>query len=441
MSWSEFRSTPSSSPKNTMALQILHQLEAASGRLEKEAILKAHATDPVFKEVCRLTLDPLVNFYIKKLPDAGVARPGSDTWTLSKALESITQHLATRALRGNAATTHVHRLLTCLAPDDREVLRRVLGRSLKCGVSESTVEKIWPDLKLSYPCMLVSPLDSKTKLTFPMIAQTKMDGMRFNAIVENGQVSYRTRAGKELDLFGALDADVMTLTAETEYVLDGELLMAGPDGKPMDRKTGNGLLTKFQKGTGTPELAKQIRAVVWDIVPLFAFRLGRCSTGYRERHHMLYPRQVGAIQVAPITIVNSMEEAQVLYQQKLTEGEEGVILKDPKGPWEDKRVKHQIKMKAELEADLVVTGFLPGSGKYEGKIGSLLVETEDGEVKTAVGTGLSDEERSMPFSNFSKRIVAVKYNALIEDKKTGQKSLFLPVFVEIRDDKTVADVL
>jgi ATP-dependent DNA ligase len=308
-------------------------------------------------------------------------------------------------------------------------------------MSEATVEKTWPDLKLSYPCMLVSPLDSKTKLTFPMIAQTKMDGMRFNAIVENGQVSYRSRAGKELDLFGVLDADVMNLTAETEYVLDGELLMAGADGKPMDRKTGNGLLTKFQKGTGTPELAKQVRAVVWDIIPLFAFRKGRCSVGYRERHLMLTTENVTNITVAPITVVNSMEEAQVLYQQKLTEGEEGLVLKDPKGPWEDKRVKHQVKMKAELEADLLVTGFLPGSGKYEGKIGSLLVETEDGEVKTAVGTGLTDEERSMPFSNFSKRIVAVKYNAVITDKKTGLKSLFLPVFVEIREDKNVADTL
>ena len=424
-----------------MALQILNQLEAASGRLEKEAILKAHATDPVFKEVCRLTLDPLVNFYIKKLPDAGVARPGADVWTLSKALESITQHLATRALRGNAATTHVHRLLTCLAPDDQEVLRRVLGRNLKCGVSEATVEKTWPDLKLSYPCMLVSPLDSKTKLTFPMIAQTKMDGMRFNAICENGQVSYRSRAGKELDLFGVLDADVMSLTADTDYVLDGELLMAGPDGKPMDRKTGNGLLTKFQKGTGTAELAKQIRAVVWDIVPLFSFRTGRCGVGYQERHHMLYPRQVGRIQVAPIVIVNSIEEAQELYQKKLAEGEEGLVLKDPKGPWEDKRVKHQVKMKAELEADLRVTGFLPGSGKYEGKIGSLLVETADGKVKSAVGTGLNDHERSYDPKEFLGKIVAVKYNAMIEDKKTGQRSLFLPVFVEIRDDKTVADVL
>jgi ATP-dependent DNA ligase len=427
-----------------MALQILHQLESASGRLEKEAILKAHATDQTFKEVCRLTLDPLVNFYIKKLPEPdaskGVIQP-PEIILLKHALQDLKSKLCSRLLRGHDARDHVAFLLGCLSPDDQEVLRRVLGRNLKCGVSEATVEKTWPDLKLSYPCMLVSPLDSKTKLTFPLIAQTKMDGMRFNAIVENGQVSYRSRAGKELDLFGVLDADVMNLTAETEYVLDGELLMAGPGGSHMDRKTGNGLLTKFQKGTGTPELAKQIRAVVWDIIPLFAFRQGRCSVGYRERHLMLHPNQVGRIQVAPITIVNSMEEAQTLYQQKLAEGEEGLVLKDSKGPWEDKRVKHQVKMKAELEADLKITGFLPGAGKYEGKIGSLLVETADGKVKTAVGTGLTDEERSLAFTEFENKIVAVKYNALITDKKTGLKSLFLPVFVEIREDKTVADII
>lgn len=424
-----------------MALHILHQLEAASGRLEKEAILKAHATDQTFKEVCRLTLDPLTNFYIKKLPDPDVSKGGGEIISLDAALQDLKSKLCSRLLRGHDARDRVAFLMGCLTEDDREVLRRVLGRSLKCGVSESTVEKIWPDLKLTYPCMLVSPLDSKTKLSWPMMAQTKMDGMRFNALVENGQVSYRTRAGKELDLFGVLDADVMKLTAETEYVLDGELLMAKPDGTPMDRKTGNGLLTKFQKGTGTAELAKQIRAVVWDIVPLFAFRAGRCGTGYRERHLMLYPTQVGRIQVSPFSIVNSMEEAQVIYQQKLAEGEEGLVLKDPKGPWEDKRVKHQIKMKAELEADLRVTGFLPGSGKFEGKIGSLLVETADGQVKTAVGTGLNDEERALDPKEFIGKIVSVKYNAVITDKKTGQKSLFLPVFVETRDDKNTPDYL
>ena len=425
-----------------MALTILNALEATTSRLEKEEILKKNSANLTLKEAFRLALDPLVNFYIKKIPEPdaskGVIQP-PEIIRLEHALQDLKSKLCSRLLRGHTARDHVAFLLGCLTEDDREVLRRVLGRNLKCGVSESTVEKIWPDLKLSYPCMLVSPLNDKTKIKFPCIAQTKMDGMRFNAIREDGQVSYRTRAGKELDLFGILDEDVRLLTKPWNAVLDGELLVVGEDGRPLDRKTGNGLLTKFQKGTGTAALAKQIRAVIWDIIPLEDFRKGRYGMGCLDRTSMLGHGRL----IKPVVtyIVTSMEEAQTLYQKNLAEGEEGLVLKDPKGPWEDKRVKHQVKMKAELEADLRVTGFLQGAGKFEGKIGSLLVESADGKVKTAVGTGLNDEERSYDPSEFLGKIVAVKYNALIDDKKTGQKSLFLPVFVEIREDKTVADVI
>jgi ATP-dependent DNA ligase len=424
-----------------MALQILKRLEATTSRLEKEAILGEHADDPVLKEAFRLALDPLVNFYIKKVPEPGPT-PNEQPWGLTEAFDSLKKLFATREVRGAAATTALARLLAVLSTDDQEVLRRVIGRNLKCGVSESTVEKIWPDLKLSYPCMLVSPMNEKTKIKFPCIAQTKMDGMRFNAIVENGTVQYRSRAGKELDLFGVLDSDIMSLAAEQSYVLDGELLMVGSDGRPMDRKTGNGLLTKFQKGTGTAALAQQVRAVVWDIIPLFCFRKGSCSgVGYRDRLNMLTTEKLTRASIVTTHVVKSMEEAQALYQQKLLEGEEGLVLKDPAGPWENKRAKHQVKMKAELEADLYCAGVTAGTGKYQGKIGSLECHSNGGTVVVNVGTGLNDEERSWDPKEFVGKIVSVKYNALITDKKTGQKSLFLPVFVEIRDDKTQPDSL
>jgi hypothetical protein len=417
-------------------LSILNRLEATSSRLEKERILNENKGNQLLKAAFRLALDPSINFYIKAIPELS----GNRVWPmtdLETTFEMLEVGLAGRVIRGTAARDRLAAALGALEGADQEVVRRVIGRNLRCGVSESTVQKIWPDLQLSWPCMLVST----GEIAFPCLAQTKCDGMRFNAVVENGKVTYRSRVGKELDLFGVLDKDVLDLTADQDYVLDGELLMAGPDGKPMDRKTGNGLLTKFQKGTGTKELAQQIRAVVWDIIPLTSFRAGICTTGYRERHLMLHSTRLERVRIAPVSMVTSMEAAQTLYQQKLDEGEEGLVLKDAKGPWEDKRVKHQVKMKAELEADLKVTGILPGAGKYEGKIGSLLVESKDGSVTTAVGTGLSDEDRSKDPSEYIGKIVAIKYNALITDKKTKAKSMFLPVFVEVREDKVEADTM
>jgi len=417
-------------------LSILNRLEATSSRLEKEAILNENKGNQTLKDAFRLALDPSINFYIKSIPEL----PKDRVWPmtdLESTFEMLEVGLAGRVIRGNWARERLALALGALETSDREVVRRVLGRNLRCGVSESTVQKIWPDLKLSWPCMLVST----GEITFPCLAQTKCDGMRFNAVVENGKVTYRTRVGKELELFEALDKDVLALTGGQDYVLDGELLMTGPNGETLDRKTGNGLLTKFQKGTGTRGLAHQIRAVVWDIIPLTSFRAGICCKGYQQRHLMLRAENLERIRIAPVCMVTSMEAAQALYQQKLAEGEEGLVLKNPEGYWEDKRVKHQVKMKAELEADLKVTGIIPGTGKYEGKIGSLQVESKDGTVNTAVGTGLSDEDRAKDPREYLGKIVAIKYNALITDKKTKAKSLFLPVFIEVREDKVEADTM
>lgn len=419
-------------------LSILSLLEAATGRLEKEAILKQNAGNMTLMRTFQMALDPKINFYIRKVPAPGPNPDPSHHCDLYDAYSSMEIWLAGRKVRGHEAAAWLARLLGTLTPDDQEVVRRVIGRNLKCGVSEATAEKIWPEhLKLSYPCMLVSPLDAKTKLKFPCVVQTKMDGMRFNARVLYGEVTFKSRAGKPLEFDGLpIEADFKQLPAG---VYDGELLVAN-----CDRKTGNGILTKFQKGTGKASEGRNIHAKLWDFIDGDAFERGKCVTPYIERFRhlsgLLKEARPSAITLVQTWLdVPSLEEAQGIYREQLAKGEEGIILKDPMGPWEDKRVKHQVKMKAELEADLRVTGFLPGSGKFAGKIGSLLVETADGQVKTAVGTGFNDEERSLPFSEFANKIVAVKYNAVITDKKTGARSLFLPVFVEIRSDKDVAD--
>jgi hypothetical protein len=61
-----------------------------------------------------------------------------------------------------------------------------------------------------------------------------------------------------------------------------------------------------------------------------------------------------------------------------------------------------------------------------------------------VGTGFDDEQRKEYWSNRNSlkgNIVAVQYNAKIKSKSNDLGSLFLPVFVEMRDDKDEADNL
>jgi hypothetical protein len=412
-------------------LSIIQRLSDTSSRLEKEAILKQNSKDPRIKETFRLALDPSINFYLKKIPEP---LESAKRISLMQAYESMGR-LTSRELRGYDARDYLGGILGSLTSDDQEVLKRIIGRNLKCGVSESTVEKIWPDLCLSYPCQLVSPMDSKTKLKFPCMAQTKMDGMRFNAIVTDGSVSYRSRNGKELDLGDVLDREFLAISNQN-MVYDGELLIVDGHGTPVERKTGNGILTKFQRGTGSKKESETIRAIVWDAIPLADFWAGSCPVPYVERFDSLKTRMGKKIRIVYSQTVKSLDEAQELYQHMLHSGEEGLVLKDPKGPWENKRVKHQVKMKAILDADLKVVGFTPGTGKYEGKIGSLLVESADGKVRTSVGTGMTDVDRSKDYkSTYEDKIVEIRYNSRIGS------SIFLPVFVSVREDKSEADLM
>jgi DNA ligase-1 len=100
-----------------------------------------------------------------------------------------------------------------------------------------------------------------------------------------------------------------------------------------------------------------------------------------------------------------------------------------------------VKLKAEESADLICVGVEKGAGKYANMIGNLICETSDGLLNTGVGTGLKDEDRSKDPSEFIGKIIEVAYNEVISSKGRDTKSLFLPVYKQIRFDKNVANSL
>jgi ATP-dependent DNA ligase len=138
--------------------------------------------------------------------------------------------------------------------------------------------------------------------------------------------------------------------------------------------------------------------------------------------------------------VNNQEEAQALFEEYLASGQEGTILKSKDAIWEDKRSKGQIKFKGELDCDLKVVDWVEGTGKNVGRLGALVCESEDGLIQVNVGSGYTDAERDSFGREVIGKIVAVKYNARIKDRGEGIERLFLPIFIEIREDKDVADI-
>ena len=422
--------------------EFFNHLASDAGRNFKIAELEKHKSNDLLQTVIILALDPFTQFYIRKIPKY---TRGVHTIPLVQSCKQL-KKLASREYTGNAAIEMLTSLLESSTPDDAKVLERIIQKDLKCGVSISTVNKVWPELIHDYPCMLCSASDEKliSKFEFPAMVQLKMDGMRFNAIVKNGVVEYRSRNGKEIHGIKHLDQDFIVLSGSKNCVFDGELVV-NDKGIILDRQTGNGILNKAVKGTISDLESHKIRATVWDVIDYEDFTVGYSSVPYRDRFERITSTIfTDAVRVVEHQMVESIIEAREVFDRYLAEGQEGIILKAGDAPWENKRVKHQLKFKGELECDLRIVGYEEGTGKYVGRLGAIICESgsTDNRVLTVnVGSGFSDDLRTDLWNirdELLGKIVALKYNSRIKNKQGGD-SLFLPIFLEIREDKTDAD--
>lgn len=469
-----------------MYLQILNQIEITDSTNAKLALLKANAGNELLKRIYHLTYSRRLQYGIKKIP---IVEPRIESVTLEEGLNFLEYDLAERQVTGNAAIERLQEIMSCMSEDSREVLRRVLLRDLECGASRTMANKVWKGLVPEQPQMLASPYSEKTikSITFPAYAQLKADGARCFAEIRGTDVSdvkLVSRAGNEYQGLDSLKRQLIDAAAEEllkhpgGIYIDGELVcMAAPtDGigfllgeEPESvsvRSESNGIANKSLKGTIIPEEAERMSYQVWDMIPLdVVYSEGTLkSDPYDERFHQLtwmFDTNHSKIIVIENTIVNSLEEARLVYQNYVDQGLEGIILKNIKMLWENKRSKNQIKFKEIIDADLEIVGYYPHS-KDPNKIGGFEFRSKCGKITVNGGSGLTDttqrkddndEWQPIPLSErdeLDRELLMTKGDALIgmivecqcngwlksKQRKDGTVGLFLPIIKKIRIDKS-----
>jgi len=130
------------------------------------------------------------------------------------------------------------------------------------------------------------------------------------------------------------------------------------------------------------------------------------------------------------------------FSQMLSEDKEGIIIKSGIHPWKSGKPVYQVKLKLDFECELRIIGFKPGEPgkKFENTLGSFIVESEDGILKTDPG-GIPEDIRDEVWNNkeeYLNKIITVKSCGISKDKD-GNISLLHPSFVKFREDKDKAD--
>ena len=430
-------------------LSLLKLLEQTGSRNEKESILKSLTGEQEqnFKRIAHLTYSPSINFYIKDYE-----KPKSENIlvcnTLMEALNDLENIIASRSLTGNNARKWITMTLESLSEEDTEVMMRVIKRDLRCGVSASTINKIWPNTIYVHPYMRCSSFSEKnlTNISFPCLSQTKMDGLYCDIIPLNSKIELRSRNGSFLThlVKGNEDFEDLHLWLD-DFVLMGELMSLDENGALMVREDSNGYLNSDNVDPN------RVVMYAWDLVPKEDFDKGLCKVPYKSRLKTL-SKLLGSLNRSSMRLVDSVEcnsKEDVIEHFKLNreKGEEGTVIKDYSMQWKPGTSKKQVKCKVIFDFDLKIVDWKYGEKgtKYEEMVGSIKLQSSCGLLEVWVGSGLKDHERQSFVYLLDKwveegKIVKGRGNDVITNESDPNKwSIFLPRFVEVRNDKTEAD--
>lgn len=477
--------------------EIFDEIAAESSTNKKVEILKKYADNTLLKRVLYLANSKRVKFYIKQIPE--YTKFSERTWHINSICNlegslDIIEAISRREWTGNDAINELIGALTHIPDDDAYIIERIIEKDCKIGMGTSFINKVFPDLIEKTPYMgaisfdekkakeifdkgmkTISTLDKDSVvygMTYNAYSQLKMDGRYCNAIVRSGDVELESRQGEATILNGALFIDELSTLVDGVY--NGELTM----GPTISRYESNGIIASLIDIIGKTsersetETNKKIAAfekkhelkvnealsmivyTIWDYISIDEYFNAKSDKPYHKRldcvvEQITLPYGNNGIPYTNIGFVETMqvntyEEAMKHFQDALNRGEEGTILKATNGTWKNGKPNWQIKMKLEMDVDLVVTGFNYGTKgtKNENVISSLNAESSDGLIKTRP-QGITEEMMKFITENQETllgKVIEVKCSGLSKDSGDNH-SLLHPAFIRFRDDKDTADSL
>lgn len=427
----------------TVFAQCLASLEATSSKNEKQAIVAAtFKSNPNFEaqiaSMFNLALSPYYTFGVKQIPEP--ALPGVfDKSTAYEGAMKLLFDLSKRAVTGGEAKIRIANVLGNLEDDaEREAFRRILLKDLKAGV-DSTINKARKGTVEVFSCQLAdSEMPDIEKLTYPIAVEAKYDGVRTIAIKINGVVNLYSRNGLTFDNFAEIE-EFLTANMPDNFVLDGEVLHSTELGQEGYSK----LMKRAKASRGKNVDGNPVRYQVFDCMDLASWTAQKTNLTYRQRRTILMDvvHKMGEVHgkfgIAPANVVSTPDELGEVYRNILALGYEGVIIKIDNGGYTFKRNSTWMKLKPFDAADLKITGFVEGTGKYGGSLGAITCAGmhDSKDIETEVGSGFTDAERSEIWHNRAQylgKMVEVKFQDITKAQDAEKFSLRFPTFVRFR---------
>jgi len=396
------------------AINILEKCEATSSRNSKSEYLESGENNRYLKKIFVLATELGVTYGIKigkkEYESIKNLKPFLSPSQSFKSLISITKKLRYREVTGDEANTKVIKFLSHIPPKFRKWACRVINRKLDIGLQRATFSSIWEDLVCDFGTPLANNItNSKTKviewdrITFPCYGNPKVDGVNLSLpfkgkipldfVPEDIKHPCLTRGVNHYPMVEKLHKIVKKHAAKDMFICSEayanwtkkeKLKYKSPWSKAMSLLKTGMTPVGFKKELITKEHQKEFDR---DFV-LYLFEYGK-NTFYSSDHDYtdITPKNKRRklmkelvkkinhpnIKIMPCIVLHNKKEALAYYKKCLSEGYEGIMLKDMNAPLINGRNDFMLKLKPEIDLDGIIVSILKGNGRNSKWAGSMKI--------------------------------------------------------------------
>ena len=436
--------------KNSSVIDILTQIEEAQGTNAKRDILARNKDNETLRSVFVAAYDPYTCYHVSKfkMPKAVEEIDGfDDDDIVNNFLTEVLKLLSTRQVTGNSAKDWVERSFAEMDKRQQKWCQRIILKNLRCGVQDSTINKVWPGTIVNFSVQLANAVKSeRTKdgnmvivdeVTFPVRGEPKLDGLRCVAVKKHGEVTMFTRNGNELDTLPSIKRALEAANFD-DVVLDGEAI-----GKDWNESNSVMFSTKRSKDDSN------MTYNVFDALPLDEWVSQSPKSPLKERIEYVaglmqkLPKGAPIIQVSGL-LMTTEEELLSYYASCLDQGYEGIMIKDLECTYCFKRSDAVRKFKPCMTHELFIVDSYEGrrGTKLEGRFGGFKAVAANG-IVTKIGGGFSDVARAeiqlAGADSYLGQVIECECqpDPATTDGLTKDGKLRFPVFCRFRDAKDV----
>lgn len=417
-------------------IEKIQELMNASGAKAKQAVLEKYRDDEDFRAFLYYALNPRLSYHLSEKTlmeprtEYRYKHPFAPVWMFTWCKKLSTYK--------GVKQEQIDRLMDMFysyPEPDRTIWIKLFAKTIRLGVTATTVNKVIPGLIPEWEVQQAYPIDK-----YPIADGTefwltqKLNGVR--ATLYKGELI--ARSGQPYTGLGHILDAVGKYAESWNVVFDGELTLKDK-GELSDNeafRTATGIIN------GDDADKTCICYTIFDMISESEFDgVVQPSENYGYRRETLdlcaELLHTDCTRVLPV-LYHGTDQHKIweLLEQMVSEDKEGLML-NTNVPYYRKRHKGILKVKQFYSMDLPILRCEEGSGRLAGTLGAFVLDYQGNEVR--VGSGFSDEQRRAYWQKreeIAGMLCEVKYKEISADKKTGLQSLQFPIFIRLRADKT-----